>query len=136
MCTKCWHGSVTWKSSKKKKKETKKKGADLYALLGLKNERFLATPKMLKDGMLLFNVEKQSSFRVSKITVLCYVYFTDLLLCFSYTAYRKVCLESHPDKRLVGVEDEDEKEQIEEYFKQIQDAYAVRCIMLICFMLI
>ena len=26
---------------------------------------------------------------------------------------------------MVGVEDEDEKERIEEYFKQIQDAYAV-----------
>jgi hypothetical protein len=35
-------------------------------------------------------------------------------------------LEFHPDKRLVGVEDEEEKEKIEEYFKQIQDAYAVR----------
>ena len=36
-----------------------------------------------------------------------------------------MCLEFHPDKKLVGVEDEDEKERIEEYFKQIQDAYAV-----------
>ena len=41
---------VSWKSSKKSKKDIKKKGADLYALLGLKNERFLATPKQIKDG--------------------------------------------------------------------------------------
>lgn len=42
---------MSWKSSaKKKKKDSKKKGADLYDLLGLKNERFLATPKQLKDG--------------------------------------------------------------------------------------
>jgi hypothetical protein len=45
-----FNDSVSWKSSKKKKKETKKKGSDLYALLGLKNERFLATPNQLKNG--------------------------------------------------------------------------------------
>jgi hypothetical protein len=41
---------VSWKGSKgKNKKDVKKKGTDLYALLGLKNERFTATPKQLKD---------------------------------------------------------------------------------------
>ena len=40
-------------------------------------------------------------------------------------AYRKACLESHPDKKLVGMEDEEERAKIEEYFKQIQEAYAV-----------
>lgn len=42
---------VSWKgSNKKKKKDSKKKGEDYYALLGLKNERWTATPKQLKDG--------------------------------------------------------------------------------------
>ncbi len=42
--------SVAWKkSSKKKEKKKEKKKDDLYALLGLKNERWMATPKMLKD---------------------------------------------------------------------------------------
>lgn len=43
--------SVNWKGSKKKKdKKGKDKGQDLYALLGLQNERFMATEKMIKDG--------------------------------------------------------------------------------------
>jgi curved DNA-binding protein CbpA len=49
-----------------------------------------------------------------------------VILClFSTSAYRKVCLEHHPDKELVGVEDEEERAKIEEYFKQVQEAYAV-----------
>lgn len=39
------------------------------------------------------------------------------------TAYRRTCLEFHPDKKLQGVEDPDEKQQVEDYFKQIQEAY-------------
>lgn len=35
-------------------------------------------------------------------------------------AYRRTCLEHHPDKKLVGVEDEAEKERINEHFKAIQ----------------
>ena len=50
LLTSFWSCRVSWKSSKKKKRDGKKKGADLYALLGLKNERFLATPKQIKDG--------------------------------------------------------------------------------------
>ncbi|KAG2428866.1 hypothetical protein HYH02_014277 [Chlamydomonas schloesseri] len=38
-------------------------------------------------------------------------------------AYRKVCLEAHPDKALVGITDEAEKERIQDHFKLIQDAY-------------
>jgi hypothetical protein len=37
-----------------------------------------------------------------------------------------VCLEHHPDKKLVGVDDPADKERIEDYFKQIQEAYEVR----------
>ncbi len=44
-----------------------------------------------------------------------------MLLCLA--AYKRTCLEWHPDKRLVGVTDEDEKAQIEERFKLIQEAY-------------
>lgn len=40
-------------------------------------------------------------------------------------AYRRSCLEHHPDKKAAGVEDEAEKERINEYFKDIQAAYAV-----------
>lgn len=38
-------------------------------------------------------------------------------------AYRKVCLEHHPDKKLVGVDCKDKKSEAEEYFKKIQEAY-------------
>ena len=110
---------MSWKSSKKKKKETKKKGSDLYALLGLKNERFLATPNQLKNGGLTWPREPKHIPIVFKVSNMFHFPYAHV------AAYRKVCLESHPDKRLVGVEDEEEKEQIEEYFKQIQDAYAV-----------
>ena len=34
-------------------------------------------------------------------------------------AYRKVCLESHPDKAGAGVTDEAEKEKIDKYFLQV-----------------
>lgn len=84
---------VNWKGTKKKKiKDGKKKSKDsedLYALLGLKNERWTADANQLKN------------------------------------AYRKVCLEHHPDKRLAGVEDEAVKEKIENYFKSIQEAYKI-----------
>lgn len=42
--------SVNWKGSKKKKVKGKKEGQDLYALLGLQNERWTATEKQVKDG--------------------------------------------------------------------------------------
>ena len=35
------------------------------------------------------------------------------------TAYRKACLEHHPDKKLVGVECEKAKEDAEEHFKKV-----------------
>jgi hypothetical protein len=35
-------------------------------------------------------------------------------------AYRRACLENHPDKALIGVDDAAEKERIEERFKIIQ----------------
>ncbi len=44
----------------------------------------------------------------------------------THTAYRRVCLEHHPDKKLVGVECEEAKSKAEEYFKKIQ----ARCIAL------
>lgn len=37
-----------------------------------------------------------------------------------------MCLENHPDKKLVGVTDEGDKQRIEERFKMIQEAYTVR----------
>lgn len=40
-------------------------------------------------------------------------------------AYRKACLEHHPDKKLVGVDCEEAKVEAEEYFKKIQEAYDV-----------
>lgn len=40
-------------------------------------------------------------------------------------AYRRACLEHHPDKALINVTDEAEKERIQEHFKLIQDAYDV-----------
>jgi hypothetical protein len=61
--------SVSWKGSKKKKDASGKSGkkkVDLYALLGLAGERWMASEAQIKN------------------------------------AYRRVCLEHHPDKRLVG----------------------------------
>ncbi len=40
---------VNWKGSKKKKQK-KKEGLDLYALLGLANERWTANENQLKNG--------------------------------------------------------------------------------------
>eukprot|EP00798_Chlamydomonas_sp_ICE-L_P018069 gene18069-24493_t len=83
-------GVISFKAhgkKKDKKDKKKKKDADLYGLLGLKNERWTATENQLK------------------------------------LAYRKVCLEHHPDKKLAGVTDDLEKARIEEYFKGIQEAY-------------
>nr|AAD26632.1 GlsA [Volvox carteri f. nagariensis]AAD26633.1 GlsA [Volvox carteri f. nagariensis] len=40
-------------------------------------------------------------------------------------AYRKTCLENHPDKALINVTDEAERERIVEHFKTIQDAYDI-----------
>jgi len=51
------------------------------------------------------------------MTCCCNNYFT---LCCS--AYRKACLEHHPDKKLVGVECEKAKEDAEEHFKKVGDA--------------
>ncbi len=34
-------------------------------------------------------------------------------------AYRRVCLEHHPDKKLAGVTDDAEKAKVEDYFKQV-----------------
>ena len=34
-----------------------------------------------------------------------------------------MCLECHPDKKLVGVDDLTEKERIEDHFKLVQEAY-------------
>jgi len=41
---------VNWKGSKKKKNKGKKEGQDLYLLLGLQNERFMATEQQIKNG--------------------------------------------------------------------------------------
>eukprot|EP00878_Enallax_costatus_P024802 GHUV01026491.1.p1 GENE.GHUV01026491.1~~GHUV01026491.1.p1 ORF type:complete len:224 (+),score=82.09 GHUV01026491.1:365-1036(+) len=38
-------------------------------------------------------------------------------------AYRKACLEHHPDKKLVGVDCDIKKSEAEEHFKKIQEAY-------------
>ncbi|KAG2484576.1 hypothetical protein HYH03_016619 [Edaphochlamys debaryana] len=40
-------------------------------------------------------------------------------------AYRKACLEHHPDKALVGVDCEKEKARVEEHFKMVQEAYEI-----------
>ncbi|GLI61035.1 hypothetical protein VaNZ11_003299 [Volvox africanus] len=40
-------------------------------------------------------------------------------------AYRRACLEHHPDKALLNVTDEAEKERIVEHFKVVQDAYDI-----------
>jgi len=46
-------------------------------------------------------------------------------LLLIHTAYRRTCLESHPDKKLIGVDDPAEKQRIEDAFKTIQEAYEV-----------
>jgi len=79
---------TTWAKSKTKRKSVvKSKDLDYYALLGLKQERWMASTQELR------------------------------------VAYRKVCLECHPDKKLVGVDDPAEKENIEDHFKLVQEAY-------------
>ena len=46
---------------------------------------------------------------------------TSSALCTHHpAAYRRTCLESHPDKRLAGVDDPAEKARIEDAFKAIQ----------------
>lgn len=45
------------------------------------------------------------------------------MYCCCATAYRKACLEHHPDKKLVGVDCEIAKTEAEEHFKKIQEAY-------------
>lgn len=45
-----------------------------------------------------------------------------VVLCVN-AAYRKVCLEHHPDKKLVGVDCDIKKVEAEEHFKKIQEAY-------------
>lgn len=41
---------MSWKGTKKKKAKGKKEGQDMYALLGLQNERWTATEVQLKNG--------------------------------------------------------------------------------------
>lgn len=41
------------------------------------------------------------------------------------SAYRKACLEHHPDKKLVGVECEKAKEDAEEHFKKVSAAVLI-----------
>ncbi|KAF5833235.1 hypothetical protein DUNSADRAFT_10516 [Dunaliella salina] len=80
---------VNWKGSKKKKTKGKKEGQDLYLLLGLQNERFMATDNQIKN------------------------------------AYRRACLEHHPDKKLTQSESPEEKQRVEDHFKLIQEAHSV-----------
>jgi len=35
-------------------------------------------------------------------------------------AYRKVCLEHHPDKKLMQTEDLEEKQRVEDHFKLVR----------------
>ncbi|KFM27960.1 DnaJ-like protein subfamily C member 2 [Auxenochlorella protothecoides] len=75
-----------WKG--KGKKKGKKKGhGDLYALLGLQNERWMATPDQIR------------------------------------LAYRKSALLHHPDKQGIPSGDEVGKQEAEDKFKAIQEAY-------------
>ncbi len=47
--------SVNWKGGAKKKRKVKKRSdADLYALLGLQNERWTATDAQMKNGKYVF----------------------------------------------------------------------------------
>jgi hypothetical protein len=41
---------TNWKNSKKKKSKSKKEGQDLYLLLGLQNERWMANANQIKNG--------------------------------------------------------------------------------------
>lgn len=41
---------VNWKGSKRRKDKKKKEGQDMYALLGLANERWMATESQIKNG--------------------------------------------------------------------------------------
>lgn len=48
------------------------------------------------------------------------------VFCFTASAaYRKTCLEYHPDKKLAGVTDPDERQAVEDHFKSVQDAYEI-----------
>lgn len=47
------------------------------------------------------------------------------LMTIIHAAYRRTCLEAHPDKALVGITCQEEKERIETIFKSIQEAYEV-----------
>lgn len=38
-------------------------------------------------------------------------------------AYRKVCLEHHPDKKLTQTEDPEEKERVEDHFKLVRQTW-------------
>jgi hypothetical protein len=140
---------VSWKGKKKKKKkDDKSKKEDLYALLGLQNERWTATEAQIKLGehrgcevpIDMPNTSAQcppglpdfsstmSEGRASETTLCrldclspCSLLMALVLL--GVTAYRKAALEHHPDKAGAACADEDTKQAIEEKFKSIQEAY-------------
>ncbi len=50
-----------------------------------------------------------------------------LLTCWCHAAYRKTCLEFHPDKKLANVTDEAEKIKVEEHFKAVSAPHTCLC---------
>jgi DnaJ family protein C protein 2 len=125
---------VSWKRSKSKRKlsDKGKKKADYYALLGLVNERWTATEAQIKLGEAA-GLGKRGrcapamSYKSSwLVTAVCgqlsrsHHLHTHPTPLSRPAAYRKTCLEAHPDKKLVGVDCPDEKQKIEDAFKVIQ----------------
>ena len=105
--------SVSWSGKKKKKKKNGSK-PDYYKLLGLQNERWMATENDIKLGA-------QAAAMWSR--AVCRLHWHALGLANAaiawFAAYRKVALEHHPDKAGAGITDEAEKARIDEYFVQV-----------------
>ena len=118
--------------SKGKKKKKKSERPDLYALIGLVNERWTATENQIKLGasaMLLFITSHQHLARFSGLTANSHAVqykpadLQRVSLCSCSAGYRKACLEHHPDKAGAATADDKTKAAIEDKFKLIQEAY-------------
>jgi len=145
---------VSWSGKKKKQKRSKEKH-DYYGLLGLGNDRWLATEAQIQKGVvapgmlavchvplldgpelrpclsivmsLRCGPEVPHCCEVAVQTVAHAPYLPDCPVkqCSSAqldlgAAYRKKALEHHPDKALAGLDDEGDKEAVQQHFLLIQ----------------
>lgn len=81
-------------------------------------------------GVLQPSCDKTDAFQSPPPSPLTYANSRSCSACVC-AAYRKVCLEHHPDKKLTQSEDEEEKTRVEEYFKLVSYKYSC-CLQGLC----